>query len=241
MEKLYRKNYTGEFFVHKRTYQDGTIREEREWIPNGITEFANTGNAVIIGNGPSRKAIELSLIGNHRGGHLGKRKLTSYGCNALYRDFAPDFLVANGGKMCQEIAESGYGKEHVVYTHAAQVLKYPENFHLLPYDQYWNAGATATWLACFDGMAKVYLLGFDSMDGEHPNYNVYADTTCYGTSSSIVNDDTWIDSMYQIFVTYADVDFVWVNPVSIPEKWRYASNLRQVTVNQFAAESDLGA
>jgi hypothetical protein len=96
-------------------------------------------------------------------------------------------------------------------------------------------------MACFDGMKTAYLLGFDSMDGGHPNYNVYADTPGYGPSSMLVNDDNWINSMYEIFTTYDDVDFVWVNPVSIPEKWRYATNLRQVNVNGFARESDLGA
>ena len=70
MEKLYRKNYTGEFFIHRRTFTDGTVQEEREWIPNTIPLFDHTGNAVIIGNGLTRKSLELSLIGNHRGGHL---------------------------------------------------------------------------------------------------------------------------------------------------------------------------
>ena len=159
----------------------------------------------------------------------------------MYRDFSPNFLVSSTERISKEIADDGYGKNNIVYSHSTQVLKYPENFHLIPNDQYWDAGSTATWLACFDGMKTIYLLGFDQMDGIHPVYNVYVDTTGYPTSSDRSNDEVWINNMYNIFTTYNDVDFVWVNPTTMPEQWRYASNLRQVDINGFARESDLGA
>ena len=41
--------------------------------------------AFVLGNGASRKDVDLSALKNH-----GK----VYGCNALYRDFTPDVLVA---------------------------------------------------------------------------------------------------------------------------------------------------
>ena len=39
---------------------------------------------VVIGNGKSRQHIDLNKI---------KEKAWTVGCNALYRDFAPDFLL----------------------------------------------------------------------------------------------------------------------------------------------------
>ena len=58
-----------------------------------------TYKAFILGNGPSRpKDVEWlnSLEGD------------TYGCNALYRDWQPDFLLANDWAMMVEIIKSNY-------------------------------------------------------------------------------------------------------------------------------------
>ena len=52
--------------------------------------------AFVLGNGISRKHIPLEPLRAH-----GK----IYGCNALYRDFAPDHLVAVDTKMIIEISD----------------------------------------------------------------------------------------------------------------------------------------
>ena len=52
-----------------------------------------------IGNGESRKGIDLSQFRPH-----GK----IYGCNALYRDFTPDVLTAVDHGIMHEIYQSGY-------------------------------------------------------------------------------------------------------------------------------------
>jgi len=52
-----------------------------------------------IGNGESRKNFDLNLLRPY-----GK----IYGCNALYRDFKPDVLVAVDGGVIHEIYDSGY-------------------------------------------------------------------------------------------------------------------------------------
>ena len=43
------------------------------------------GNAYCIGNGPSRKDFDLNRL---------KATGQTYGCNALYRDFMPDFIFS---------------------------------------------------------------------------------------------------------------------------------------------------
>lgn len=240
MEQLYRKDYAGEFYVHTRTQRNGVVEEDREWVPNTIPEFTHTGHAVIIGNGPSRKDMPLHHIEHHRGGHKGCLSLTSYGCNALYRDMSPHYLIVTGKEIGDEIAASDYVKSHVCYSHAENVLRHLGDYHLIPYNQYWNAGCVATWMACFDGHKKVYLLGFDNQIQDGKNLNVYAGTVGYSNSTDYVNDESWIETMYSIFDTYKDVEFVWVNPTATPELWRYASNLRQVTMYQFVIEADLG-
>ena len=61
----------------------------------------------MLGNGTSRKSIDLNQL---------KENGTIYGCNALYREFAPDFLVAVDTKMVLEINQSGYQHKIQVWT-----------------------------------------------------------------------------------------------------------------------------
>lgn len=241
MEKLYRVNYTGENCLYKKTQRSGKVTETREWIPNTIAQFDHTGNAVIIGNGPSRLDLNLYFISHHGGGHQGRRRLTSYGCNALYRDMAPNFLVVTSDTIAAEVVSNDYATENIVLAHPEAILHYPKMFHLVPYDRYWNAGAIATWLACFDGQKKIYLLGFDNQLEPGKNLNVYAGTPGYQTAQSLVQDAAWIETMRDIFVAYDDVEFVWVNPTTMPESWKYVPNIRQITTRQFVFEADLGA
>jgi len=53
----------------------------------------------LIGNGESRKGFDLNILKSH-----GK----IYGCNALYRDFTPDVLIAVDHGIMHEIYHSGY-------------------------------------------------------------------------------------------------------------------------------------
>jgi len=55
--------------------------------------------AYILGNGPSRPT-DIKWLDNLEG--------DTYGCNALYRDWSPDFLVANDWAMMVEIINSTY-------------------------------------------------------------------------------------------------------------------------------------
>ena len=55
--------------------------------------------AWVIGNGPSRKSVNLEDL---------KKEGVVYGCNALYRDWEPDYLVANDWRMMLEIIDAGY-------------------------------------------------------------------------------------------------------------------------------------
>tara|TARA_Y100000004_G_scaffold38347_1_gene41155 strand:+ start:3883 stop:4725 length:843 start_codon:yes stop_codon:yes gene_type:complete len=59
-----------------------------------------------IGNGESRRNVNLEVL----------RKFGKiYGCNAMYRDFTPDVLVAVDQGIIHEIYQSGYAYAHECY------------------------------------------------------------------------------------------------------------------------------
>ena len=53
----------------------------------------------VIGNGNSRKDVNLNVLSDH-----GK----TVGCNALYRDFAPTYLITHDSSLLHEICSSDY-------------------------------------------------------------------------------------------------------------------------------------
>lgn len=57
-----------------------------------------------FGNGNSRKDLDLDKYKQHG---------TVVGCNAVYRDFTPDMLVALDSAMAHEIYRSGYARENI--------------------------------------------------------------------------------------------------------------------------------
>lgn len=242
LRKFYRRDYQGEFLVKTSYIEDGVRKEVREWVPNTIENHQTTNCAVIIGNGRSRMDFDLNIIKNHRGGHLGRRKLQSYGCNALYRDFAPDFLVCVDQRIVKEIVASGYADDHVVISSATNVVNNPGKLHLVPHNYGMNSGSLATYLACFDGHKQVYLLGFDNQTTPGINYNVYADTPNYDVLNTTVPDAKWINYMGMVFDTYDDVEFfriVHYPGYIIPERWKYCTNFKQITFREFTLLADL--
>lgn len=243
IEKLYRDTYTGENVVTKLTYQAGNWDFEREEVPNQVTNNQISGRAIVFGNGESRKGLNMNAIAKHKGGLLASSALQTYGCNALYRDFTPNFLVANGSEaIVQEIAESGFTNNNIVYANASNILKYPGKFYLIPQDPSWNAGAIATYLACFDGHKTVYLAGFDGIDDITSGYNLYTGTNGYEVPQYGYSEDFFVKTMLEVFNTYNDVDFVRVTPTKdfrMPEAWKYVVNLRQITFREFVIEVDL--
>jgi hypothetical protein len=242
IKKLYRSTYTGEDVTSELTYLDGQWQAIREHIPNVVTNTHVSNKAVVIGNGWSRKGFDLSLIKNHKGGLLAAGALQSYGCNALYREFTPHFLVANGPDMVAEIAATHYPNQHITYASADALQSHPGKFYLIPQDPAWNAGAVATYLACFDAHTTVYLLGFDGVDTATSGYCLYEGTNAYIDPTHGYNEEFMTQAMTKVFETYNDVDFVRVMPTDnfrMPEAWKFLPNVRQITFHEMALEVDL--
>lgn len=243
LSRKYRKGYTGEDIIVERKHEDQIWHNVTETVPNRITNNQISDRAVIIGNGISRLDFNLKHLKTHSG-LLGATTVQTYGCNALYRDFAPDFLIANGNNgIIDEIANSSYISNNIVYTNNLHLLEHPGKFYLIPYDPYADAGTTAAYIAAFDGHKRIYLLGFDGHDTAGHNNNVYADTNGYdGEWEFEVEANKLINNRLQLFNVYNDVDFVWVTQSgrsTVPEPLKWCSNHRQISFRDLVLECDL--
>lgn len=247
IKKLYRENYTGEDIVTSLTWENSQWNAVKEFAPSRIENKQISGRAVVIGNGPSRLELTktqnlFQLLKKHKGGLLAGGAVQTYGCNALYTDFDPDFLVCSND-MADEISKSGYCNSHIVYGTADAVTTFPGKFYLTPQNPGWDAGAIAAYLACFDGHKQVYLMGFDCHSGEdYTNYNVYAGTRNYPKFISANTEEFFTRSLLHVMKTYSDVEFIRVMPLEsayTPERWKYQVNFRQVDFRTFALEVDL--
>jgi hypothetical protein len=243
LKQLYRSSYAGENIITQLTYQGGEWIPETEMVPNQVFNTYTTTQALAIGNGESRLGFDLTHIANHKGGLFGTNRLQTYGCNALYRDFAPDFLVAVGDKIVEEIAGSDYINNNIVYAHGQHILDYPGKFYLIPQNVSFDAGALAVYLACFDGHKKVFLMGYDGYDEVARINNVYKDTNGYPETDQIQNEVFWNLSLGAVMDAYSDVEFVSIMPT---EGWYLAAefdsrpNFRQITYRDFVLEADVG-
>jgi hypothetical protein len=233
VKKLFRNTYQGEDIYSLAAYTQSDWSYDKEYVPNIVNNQRFGQRAVVIGNGISRKDFNLNIIKN--------KKVQTYGCNALYRDFEPDFLVAVGKEIAKEIRIQGYASTHVVYSTPDNILNYPGTFHLIPQNPNWNAGAVATYLACFDGHSTVYLLGHEGIDTPGFSSNIYADTPGYKEYDK-VTDKFWALAMGLVFKTYSLVDFVLVSPTGrgyMPVEWNGHTNLRRIDFRDFVLECDL--
>lgn len=239
--KKYREDYTGEKIVTERTHSHGIWNDVYEFIPNAVTNNQISNCAAVIGNGPSRLTFDLNNLKNYSG-LLGATTLQTYGCNALYRDFTPDFLVAIGNNgIVEEIADHRYHRTNIVYSNAIHMLEHPNKFYLIPYDPYADAGTTAMYIAAFDGHKKIFLLGFEGQDTPGINVNVYANTNGYDRTKVAVSDidQVWVQNRKLIFDTYYDTEFIRVGGGIIPTSWKYCPNFRQISYRDFVLEANL--
>lgn len=125
--------------------------------------------AFVLGNGESRRNIDPAALTQYG---------SVYGCNALYRTFSPDVLVATDHGISREIQESGYSRQHRFYTR--RPLK-DSNANVIPRSYFgYSSGPAAAGIACDDGYSCIYLLGFDLGPSAAGRFNnVYAGTPHY--------------------------------------------------------------
>ena len=184
--------------------------------------------AFVCGNGISRKNISLASLRSH--GPI-------YGCNAMYREFEPDCLIATDRPISEQIQKSGYSKTHRFYTRRplpgfgafALSKKYYGN----------SSGPNAIAIAAMDGHDTIYLLGFDMGPTVNAKFNnVYAGSQFYkSVDSAPTYTGNWIRQIVTIAEDFPKVSFVRVTGSTTAKiaDFDKLNNFKNITIDEFCS------
>ena len=167
------KPYEGEDVCINMTIRKGERIRDMKFFEDRVKAVPQ-GNAYCIGNGPSRKGFNLNKL---------KATGQTYGCNALYRDFLPDFIFSVDTKMTMQMVEDEVGLKTIHYGPALEVNRKQSKgmINLIPNNPHWISGNAAFWTAGVHGHKNIYLLGYDFREyGKDQLNNIYQDTENYG-------------------------------------------------------------
>lgn len=181
----------------------------------------------MLGNGTSRASIDL---------HQLKTKGAIYGCNALYREFEPDYLVAVDTKMILEINKAGYQHSHNVWTNPNRAYHQMHGFNFFNPSKGWSSGPTALWLASTHDNDDIYILGFDYTGIDDKINNVYADTPNYKKSHERATyHGNWLKQTCITCEKFSKKKYIRVlgENVFIPKEFSKIKNLAHITVEEF--------
>jgi hypothetical protein len=181
--------------------------------------------AVVIGNGESRKSLDLQTLSQTN---------TLIGCNALLRDISVPHLICCDQRMVDEALASPNNQNTVIYTrpewakfYSGQVQEVPQ----LPYKGelrqdllwHWGSGPLALLVACTLGFKTIHMVGFDLHGSNGKVNNVYKDSKNYLSSNANPVDPVyWIYQNAKVFELFPEVNFVVLNndSWSMPKEWQ---------------------
>jgi len=191
----------------------------------------NSNIAIIVGNGKSRQAIDLSkLVG----------KGTIFGCNALWRNFDNfDYLVSIDDRMIAELQEN---KEMI----KGEIIIPPdderwESAEYSPQRRRSNAGMNAMLEAIRRGHDVLYCLGFDFiLEGEKSIENIYKGSKNYEPHTQSNTSDNYFRVRYcDWFVNqHEHVKFVFVIPDNVATKSMQSENIIGMKTSTFLSKID---
>jgi hypothetical protein len=184
--------------------------------------------AFVLGNGVSRLAANLDALKNYG---------TVYGCNALYREFQPDHLVAVDVKMINEIIEVGYHLTNSVWTNKNKGVISFDSLNVLNPHKGWSSGPTALWLSTLHLHTEIYILGFDYQGVNGKVNNVYAGTQNYKKENQPATFfGNWSSQTERIVVENPKITFyrVYQEPLFLPANLeKNLENFKNVTYREF--------
>lgn len=232
MQPVYAKEYTGEWV----NYELGT-RRERAYVQPSNKFYRAGGNAIVLGNGPSRLRLPLArLNSSNRNKRLESYNII-YGCNACHTEAGDlDWIILTHKHMGVDIAKD---KHAMVYT-KPEVQRRFKNMNLLPINHNMDAGASAAMLAAFHGASKVFLYGFDGQTSIGYNNNIYAGSKHYAAVNESINDQQWHLNLRDVIAAYPNtifyrIDFMPPNARSM----HVLKNHKIITFNEFVSFADI--
>jgi hypothetical protein len=231
---------TGETKAQRKTrkYNEKENKRKLKSQPEPAPPRTTTENvAFVLGNGKSRESInpiDLRPYG------------LIYGCNALFRSFVPDHLIAVDTKMIKEITNADYHKHHSVWTNPNRYTRNIPGLNLFDPNLGWSSGPSALTLATLHNNKTIYILGFDyegiGKKQELVN-NIFAGTANYKQ----INDratyfGNWSRQTGTCIKRNTEVKYIRViehGKSFIPDQLQGIANLTHITVENFKKKFEL--
>ena len=198
------EKYEGETVVVNTIIRKGQKIQETAFYKDKV-KCVPRGNAYCIGNGPSRKGFDLNRL---------TETGQTYGCNALYRDFWPDFIFSVDTKMTAQMIKDEVGRKTVHYAPSLEVNRRHSKgmLHLIPNNPHWISGNQAFWTAGVHGHKNIYLIGYDFREyGKDQLNNIYQDTENYGPRHNDTVFDGWLKQLRDMIKMRPYVNFIVVH------------------------------
>ena len=175
---------------------------------------------LVIGNGESRKHIDINSIND-----------TKVGCNAILRDYQVEHLVCVDRKMVREAITAEYKSN--IYTRSNWIDEFKAygvmEVPTLPYkgterpDEpfQWGSGPYAVLIAC-NLSNNIKMLGFDLHSKDKYMNNVYKDTQNYNKSDHhFIDPRYWIHQIGVLMEIYPDKRFtIYQKDWQLPDQWK---------------------
>ena len=166
-----------------------------------------------------------------------------YACNAVYRHFRPDYLVAVDVKMILEINQHKWQMENEVWTNPNKQYHGFQGFNFFQPSKGWSSGPTALWLASTHGHDTIYILGFD-FHGKKDDQgnrtkvnNLYAGTHNYKRSGEPATYfGNWERQTASTCEGHGRTQYIRVvenGDDFIPKQLKKVDNLTHITVDEF--------
>lgn len=189
--------------------------------------------ACVIGNGPSRLNFDLDCINN---------TMYTYGCNALYRDFMPNYLIAMDDQLVREILKNKiqfktnfYTQEKHKFDHMTVDVNEKINW-LKPLDKRLDSGNSALEVALNHAYDIIYMIGFDYNTDDHKLDNVYHGTTSYARNAhnyhAMEMANEWKKRLRALIREFSKTQIIRVNGSNTPT-YIDATNYSEITSEQF--------
>ena len=178
----------------------------------------------VLGNGRSRLEISLDDLKKH--GRV-------YGCNALYRDFIPDVLIATDPGITAEMEHSGYALKNTFYTRNPNEALGSKK---IAYHWGFSSGPVAVKYAAEAAHDVIYIIGFDLQGHQGNQNNIYSSTDNYRNSSEKETYyGNWVKQLAQIFQEHPHQIFVRLVPRDgiVPMQWLSIGNHVTQRVDDF--------